>query len=105
MNLTSTLLRARPTWIVVLIAFTWFAASTWSWPLLLPDEGRYVGVAWGMLSQGELSVPLLNGLPFFHKPPLFYWLTAASLWTFGPTEWAARMASVLGATLMVASVY
>src|SRR5690606_32784309 len=30
---------------------------------------------------------------------------ASSLWLFGPNEWAARMASVLGATLMVASVY
>ncbi|WP_397473465.1 ArnT family glycosyltransferase [Pusillimonas sp.] len=98
-------MRARPTWLIALMAFAWFAASTWSWPLLLPDEGRYVGVAWGMLSHGEWGVPLLNGLPFFHKPPLFYWLTAASLWTFGPNEWAARMASVLGATLMVASVY
>lgn len=104
-RLTSTLLRARSTWFVALMAFAWFAASTWSWPLLLPDEGRYVGVAWGMLSQGEWGVPLLNGLPFFHKPPLFYWLTAASLWVFGPNEWAARLASVLGATLMVAALF
>src|SRR5690606_1642232 len=51
------------------------------------------------------SVPLLNGLPFFHKPPLFYWLTAASLWGFGLNEWAARLASVLGATLMVAALF
>lgn len=104
-SLKSTLSRARSTWLVALAAFVWFAASTWSWPLLLPDEGRYVGVAWNMLSQGEWGVPLLNGLPFFHKPPLFYWLTASSMWLFGPNEWAARMASVLGATLMVASVF
>lgn len=103
--LTSSLLRARSTWLVGLAAFVWFAASTWSWPLLLPDEGRYVGVAWNMLNQGEWGVPLLNGLPFFHKPPLFYWLTASSMWVFGPNEWTARMASVLGATLIVASVF
>lgn len=104
-TLTTTLLRVHSTWLVTLLAFVWFAASTWSWPLLLPDEGRYVGVAWNMLNQGEWGVPLLNGLPFFHKPPLFYWLTAASLWVFGPNEWAARMASVLGATVMVAAVF
>lgn len=101
----NTLLRARSTWVVALAAFAWFASSTWSWPLLLPDEGRYVGVAWNMLSQGEWSVPLLNGLPFFHKPPLFYWLTAASLWLFGANEWAARLAPVLGATFMVAALF
>src|SRR5690606_3910775 len=104
-RLTTALSCVRSTWAVALTAFVWFASSTWSWPLLLPDEGRYVGVAWNMLSQGEWSVPLLNGLPFFHKPPLFYWLTAASLWGFGLNEWAARLASVLGATLMVAALF
>jgi len=104
-TLTTTLLRVHSTWLVTILAFFWFAASTWSWPLLLPDEGRYVGVAWNMLSQEEWGVPLLNGLPFFHKPPLFYWLTASSLWAFGPNEWAARLASVLGATVMVAAVF
>lgn len=98
-------LRLRSTWVVVLLAFIWFGSSTWSWPLLLPDEGRYVGVAWSMLSTGEWGVPLLNGLPFFHKPPLFYWVTASSLWAFGVNEWAARLASVLGATVMVGSFY
>ncbi|HUH87354.1 MAG TPA: glycosyltransferase family 39 protein [Pusillimonas sp.] len=109
MNLLSRLaglpLRAHSTWVVVLAAFLWFAATTWSWPLLLPDEGRYVGVAWGMLSRGEWGVPLLNGLPFFHKPPLFYWVTASAMWVFGVNEWAARLASVLGATLMVGALY
>lgn len=104
-TLTTTLLRVHSTWLVASLAFIWFAASTWSWPLLLPDEGRYVGVAWNMLNQGEWGVPLLNGLPFFHKPPLFYWLTATSLWAFGANEWAARLASVAGATVMVASIF
>jgi len=24
---------------------------------------------------GDALVPTLHGLPFFHKPPLLYWLT------------------------------
>ena len=48
-------------------------------PLAMPDEGRYVGVALEMLHTGNWVTPTLDGLPFFHKPPLFYWITAASL--------------------------
>ena len=79
------------------VIFIWLAATAWVRPLLLPDEGRYVGVAWEMLRSGDWLTPTLDGLPFFHKPPLFYWITAASLSVFGMNEWAARVAPLLGA--------
>ena len=41
------------------------------------------------------SCPTENGLPFFHKPPLFYWLTAASMQLFGADAAAARLAPLL----------
>jgi 4-amino-4-deoxy-L-arabinose transferase-like glycosyltransferase len=64
---------------------------------MLPDEGRYVGVAWEMMRSGDWLTPTLNGLPYFHKPPLFYWITAASMSLFGPGDWSARAAPLLGA--------
>src|SRR3546814_6163805 len=33
----------------------------------LPDEGRYAGVAWKMLRSGSHAVPLLDGMPYFHR--------------------------------------
>lgn len=75
------------------------SATAWWRPLHLPDEGRYVGVAREMLLSGDLLTPTLNGLPYFHKPPLFYWITAASMGLFGVGEWAARVAPLLGAVL------
>jgi 4-amino-4-deoxy-L-arabinose transferase-like glycosyltransferase len=84
---------------------TWLGVTAWSRPLMLPDEGRYVGVAWEMLRSGDWLTPTLNGLPYFHKPPLFYWITAASLSTFGMNEWAARAAPLLGATLAAMSLF
>ncbi|MBV8503429.1 MAG: glycosyltransferase family 39 protein [Paucibacter sp.] len=66
---------------------------------MLPDEGRYVGVAWEMMRSHDWLTPTLDGLPYFHKPPLFYWITAASMSLFGTNEWAARAAPLLGATL------
>ncbi len=99
-------LQARRAWPwVALLAFLWLAATTWMYPLLLPDEGRYVGVAWHMLVSGDYLTPRLDGMPFFHKPPLFYWLTAASLAVFGDNAWAGRLCSVLAATALVTATY
>ncbi|MEP6791457.1 MAG: glycosyltransferase family 39 protein [Ramlibacter sp.] len=83
----------------------WLGCTGWLRPLTLPDEGRYASVAWAMLSSGDWLTPALNGLPFFHKPPLFYWITAASLGLFGMNEWAARLASLLGAVAACASIW
>src|SRR3546814_16994231 len=58
-----------------------------------------------MLKAGHDGVPRVDGLPFFHKPPLFYWVTALSLRLFGVNEWAARLCSVLAAILMVAMLF
>ncbi|MDB6000531.1 MAG: glycosyl transferase family 39, partial [Rhizobacter sp.] len=97
--------RIRPAWRVFLVAFAWLACLAWMRPLFLPDEGRYVGVAWEMVHSGNWLTPTLDGLPFFHKPPLFYWITALALQLFGPHEWAARSASVLAGSATVAAVY
>ena len=82
---------------LLLLVVVWLVATIWVRPLALPDEGRYVGVAWEMLRSGHWLVPTLDGLPYFHKPPLFYWITATSLSWFGSHEWAARAAPLLGA--------
>lgn len=70
-------------------------------PLSVPDEGRYAEVSRWMLVSGDWLVPRLNGLPFFHKPPLTHWLQAASLAVFGVHPWAVRLPGVLLGLLMV----
>jgi 4-amino-4-deoxy-L-arabinose transferase-like glycosyltransferase len=85
--------------------FLWLAATAWLRPLTAPDEGRYVGVAYEMLRSGNWLVPRLDGLPFFHKPPLFYWIAAAAMSVLGPSEWAGRLPSLLGATLAAAGLW
>ena len=91
--------------LVALMTLAWLAATAWMRPLALPDEGRYVGVAWEMLRSGNWLTPTLDGLPYFHKPPLFYWITAGSLSLFGPNAWAGRAAPMLGAWLGAFSLY
>ena len=100
-------LAARPALFPVLLlaVASWFIAGNQLWPLLHPDEGRYVGVALEMLHAKDWSTPLLNGMPYFHKPPLFYWLTAASMAVFGENEFAARLVPALAGLLMVAGLF
>ena len=90
---------AGPRLIGVLALLAWLAFAIGLHPLTLPEEGRYVGVAWEMLRSGDWIVPTQNGLPFFHKPPLFFWLTAGSMEIFGANAAAARLAPLLAAML------
>ncbi len=83
----------------------WLAFLAWIRPLTLPDEGRYAGVAWDMLRSGSHAVPLLDGMPYFHKPPLYYWLTELSFSVFGVHPWAARVPSWLAAWAAAAAMY
>lgn len=69
-------------------------------PLALPDEGRYAEVGRWMLMRGDWLTPRLDGIPFFHKPPLLYWLEASAMAVLGVTPWAARLVVALHALLM-----
>ena len=88
-----------------LVVLAWLAFAIDLHPLTLPDEGRYVGVAWEMLRSRNWLVPTENGLPFFHKPPLFYWLTALSMQAFGVNAAAARLAPLLSAGLATLGLF
>lgn len=57
-------------------------------------------IGWEMLQTHEYLVPHLLGRVILTKPPLFYWLIAASIHLVGaPTEFAARLPSALAALL------
>jgi 4-amino-4-deoxy-L-arabinose transferase-like glycosyltransferase len=56
-----------------------------------PDEGRYAEIAREMIETGNWLVPHLWYLPHLDKPPLTYWLVAASMKCFGQNEWAVRL--------------
>jgi 4-amino-4-deoxy-L-arabinose transferase-like glycosyltransferase len=87
------------TWGVLLLPALLLVLATLR-PLALPDEGRYAEVGRWMWLSGDWLTPRLNGIPFFHKPPLLYWLEAATLSVFGATPWAARGVVAAHACLM-----
>lgn len=74
-------------------------------PLIDPDEGRYAEIPREMLQRGDLVTPTLNYVKYFEKPPLLYWINAASLSVFGQNEFAARFPSALCGLLTVLATY
>jgi 4-amino-4-deoxy-L-arabinose transferase-like glycosyltransferase len=74
-------------------------------PLSNPDEGRYVEIGREMATTGDWISPHLNGLLYFEKPPLFYWLEAGAVSAGGMNLWALRFWPALLALLGCAAVY
>lgn len=62
-----------------------------------PNEGLYAEIAWEMSDRGDWLTPRFNGIPYFEKPPLLYWLIAASYTLFGISEASARLPVALAA--------
>ena len=62
--------------IVLGIPFLQFLGSL---PLIDPDEGRYAEIPREMLERWDFITPTLNYVHYFEKPPLLYWLNAASM--------------------------
>ena len=86
---------ATPARLFAVLAAWFTVLAAWR-PLAVPDEGRYTDVARWMLRSGDWVIPRLDGLPFLHKPPLYYWLEASVMAMTGPTVLSARVASLLG---------
>ena len=59
-------------------------------PLNNPDEGRYAEIPREMAATGDYVTPRLNGVKYFEKPPLMYWLSALTFEVAGVNEFTAR---------------
>lgn len=75
-------------------------------PGLLDDvDSIYTEIAREMLQRHDFVTPYINGVRFFDKPPLMYWMAAASMRIFGPYDWAARLPLALAVLALLFAVY
>ena len=84
-------------WGVALIAAALFFVGLGQAPFVDPSEGMHAEIAQEMGRVGGWVTPHFNGIRYFDKPPLLYWLMAAGFRLVGPSEWAARFWSALAA--------
>src|SRR5580698_567581 len=75
-------------------------------PGLLDDvDSVYIQIAREMLQRHDFITPPIDGIRFFDKPPLMYWMAAGSMRLFGPHDWAARLPLALGVLALLLAVY
>jgi len=75
-------------------------------PGLLDDvDSIYIQIAREMLQRHDFVTPTIDGIRFFDKPPLMYWMAAASMKLFGVHDWAARLPLALGVLALLLAVY
>ncbi len=70
-----------------------------------PDEPRYASIGREMAQSGDWITPRLDGQPWFEKPPLLYWTTAAGNRLGLEDEWAARLPVALIGLLFLLFFY
>jgi 4-amino-4-deoxy-L-arabinose transferase len=73
--------------------------------LLVPDETRYGEIPREMIVSGDWVVPHLNGVRYFEKPVLGYWVHAGSLLLFGENAFAVRLPSALAVGLSALLIF
>jgi 4-amino-4-deoxy-L-arabinose transferase-like glycosyltransferase len=93
--------------ILIVVLFIMFF-QLGSYPLLDPDEPVYAQTPREMMEAGDMISPRIYGDFWYDKPPMYYWLVAASAKVFGMGEFAARFPSALlavgGVLLLYSSI-
>jgi len=74
-------------------------------PLWDEDEPRFAAIARTMVETGDWVVPMYNGTLAVDKPVLMHWCMAAAMTLCGPTEFAARLPSVLATLATVLALF
>jgi hypothetical protein len=85
--------------LAVLLALVLLLPGLGSAPFDDPGEGQHAEIAREALISGNLIDLRFNGVRYFDKPPLLYWLIALDFRAWGESEWAARLPSVAAAAV------
>ncbi len=93
---------------IALIVLAWVIlqfAGIFSPGLLDDVDSVYIEIAREMLHRHDFVTPYIDGIRFFDKPPLMYWLAASSMRVLGETDWAARLPLALAILALFLAIY
>ena len=94
----------RVTLVIICILFFSFKAEEVT-SQFTGDENFYFQSSKNMIESNDWITPRYYGKPRFQKPPLYYWLIALSMNTFGINWYGARFPSILLGALTVLLTY
>jgi len=69
------------------------------------DEANFAEIAREMLVAGDFLTVQINYIPFWEKPPFFFWLQVVSMKAFGINEFAARLPNALCGIITLLVLY
>src|ERR1700733_1416716 len=88
-------MQQRSFWIVLslLVLSVGLYLGTAASPALDDDDvdAAHAMVSQEMLSRGDFVVPYMDGVRYLVRPPMHFWMVAASYKLFGETEFATRL--------------
>jgi|GEM_PF-33890 len=96
--------RYRLLFLSVIAGFALFANLN-DWTVTESTEARYAQISNEMKESGDYLHPTLMGIKHYHKPPLTYWITAASYKLFGTSGFSARFFLQIAIILQILIVY
>ena len=88
--------------VLALVTILWGIGSV---PLFDPDEPVYAETAREMIKYNDYLSPRIFDNFWYDKPPMYYWLVAASIGLFGDGEAAARFPAALMAVATSVMLY
>ncbi len=90
-------------WLTVIIFIrAWLNAAV---PLMDKTEARYAEIARIMSETGNWIVPQIDyGVPFWAKPPLSTWVSAAGIFLFGANEFVVRLPYLIVSIIMAFAI-
>lgn len=91
--------------LVALIFVVLYLATLEIRPMFAPDELRYMEIPREMIASGDFVSPRLNGVRYFEKPVLGYWLTAGAIRIFGEEPFAGRLPAALATLFSALTVF
>lgn len=106
-NKSTTITRWRPASLAMIFtAWALLQIGGLFTPGLLDDvDSMYLQAAREMLQRYDFVTPTIDGIRFFDKPPLMYWIAAGSMRIFGIHDWAARLPLAIGILALLLAVY
>ncbi|MHA4801729.1 ArnT family glycosyltransferase, partial [Enterococcus faecium] len=80
--------------IIILCVITYLLAMFMT-PLMDVDASQYASISREMLERKSFLQIYDQGADYLDKPPLLFWLSAASMYVLGIHDWAYRLPSII----------